>query len=217
MVWAPLGMLLVAFAMAAEATVGPCDDTTHGTETKECLHFTTICSGEEYEVRSYDNTKWISAVEESYFMDMAITRAFWKLFKYIQGNNAAGLKIDMTSPVVIKTKDTTSMWTSSKYKVSFLLPSAFQDGAQEPPAPKDGSVFFEETPAMKLYVRSYGGWLMGLTSRTNARDLRMALQKAGASFVKGSHYDVGYDSPMKMTERHNEAWYAVEGDHVCPK
>ncbi|KAL2101569.1 hypothetical protein ACEWY4_003330 [Coilia grayii] len=208
-------MVVLACALAVEARVGDSAASSFCTETKECLLYTSICSGDEYEVRHYDSAKWVSAVEESFFMDMAITRAFWKLFKYIQGNNAAGMKIDMTAPVIIKTKEGTSMWKSSEYTVSFLLPSAFQQG-QDAPAPTDKGVFFNTMPDMKVYVKSYGGWLMGVTSSKNAQDLKRSLHEAGASYNQDFHYDVGYDSPMKMRDRHNEVWYQVKGDHVCP-
>ncbi|XP_076122553.1 heme-binding protein 2-like [Alosa pseudoharengus] len=209
------GIVVLVFSLAVEARIGNSSESGLCTETKECLLYNLTCTGEEYEVRHYETTKWVSADGESVFMEVAINRAFWKLFKYIQGENDAGMKIDMTAPVVIKTKDSTSIWKSSAYTVSFLLPSTFQH-SQSPPLPTDSSVYFGVMPDMKVYVKSYGGWLIGLTSRMKSRSLRESLDAVNASYTKGYHYDVGYDSPMKMTNRHNEVWYLVEGEPVCP-
>ncbi|XP_012689226.1 heme-binding protein 2 [Clupea harengus] len=209
------GILVLVFALAVDARVGDSSESNHCTETKECLMYNSICKGDDYEVRHYETSKWVSADSESFFMEVAINRAFWKLFKYIQGANDAGLKIDMTSPVVIKTKDGTSMWQSSVYTVSFLLPSTFQQG-QTPPTPTDSSVYFHEMSDMKVYVKSYGGWLMGLSSRMKSRELRNSLDAVAASYDRDYHCDVGYDSPMKMIDRHNEVWYMVKGEPVCP-
>lgn len=48
-----------------------------------------------------------------------------------------GAKIDMTAPVIIKTKEDVSMLESSVYVLSFLLPSDYQ---ANPPKPTDPSV-----------------------------------------------------------------------------
>lgn len=42
------------------------------------------------QVRHYDSAKWVTTEAESYFMEMAISRAFRKLYKYITGENEAG-------------------------------------------------------------------------------------------------------------------------------
>ncbi len=42
------------------------------------------------QVRHYDSAKWVTTEAESYFMEMAISRGFKKLYKYITGENEAG-------------------------------------------------------------------------------------------------------------------------------
>ena len=46
---------------------------------------------------------------------------------------------------------------------------------------------------MKVYVKSYGGWLMGLSSRMKSRELRNSLDAVNASYDRDYHCDVGYD------------------------
>jgi len=144
--------------------------------------------------------------------DMAVMRAFKRLFRYINGTNEAGVKIEMTAPVIVKMTDGLWPFQSSTYTMSFLLPSIHQG---TPPTPTEDKVYFTDMPDMKVYVRSYGGWWMSWVSNVQARFMRRDLDKAGASYTKGFHYGVGYDSPMKFWDRHNEVWYMVEGEERC--
>ncbi|XP_067238685.1 heme-binding protein 2 [Chanodichthys erythropterus] len=209
------GMIVLLFALAVDGRIG--DSTSENsfcTETKECLLFDLVCAGDDYEVRHYDAAKWVTAEAESYFMEIAISRAFRKLFKYITGENVAGAKIDMTAPVIIKVNESASMWQTSNYVLSFLLPSSYQ---ANPPKPTDSSVYFTDTPDMKVYVRSYGGWMMSVVSKSQAQSLKTSLDKVQAKYESEYRYDVGYNSPMKIMNRHNEVWYIAKGEPVCPK
>lgn len=189
-------------------------ESSYCTETKECLLFDLVCEGDGYEVRHYDAAKWVSTEEQSHFMELAISRAFKKLYKYITGENEAGAKIDMTAPVLIKVKEDASILGSSVYVLNFLLPSDFQ---ANPPKPTDPSVYFTDTPDMNVYVKSYGGWMMSVVSKIKAQQLKTSLDNVQASYETEYHYDVGYNSPMKILNRHNEEWYIVKGEPVCPK
>lgn len=208
------GVTVLLFALAVDGRVGESTSDSFCTETKECLMYDLVCAGDDYEVRHYDTAKWVTAEAESYFMDIAIPRAFRKLFKYITGENVAGAKIDMTAPVIIKVNESASIWQSSVYVLSFLLPSNYQ---ANPPKPTDPSIYFTDTPDMKVYVRSYGGWMMSLVSKSQAQSLKTSLDTVQASYETKYYYNVGYDSPMKIVNRHNEVWYIATGEPVCPK
>jgi len=207
-----IGLLLV---LTAEARVGPSSESSFCGETKECLLYNLTCGSEDslYEVRHYENVKWVSTDYESRMAERAMIMSFRRLFQYINGSNADGVTIDMTAPVLFKIKDNLWPWQSSVYTMSFLLPSAHQ---LAPPSPTDSTVYITEMPHMKVYVRSYGGWMMSWVSRWHARILRKNLDSTRASFDRRFHYAVGYDSPMKFFDRHNEVWYVAEGDAVCP-
>ncbi|XP_062306044.1 heme-binding protein 2 isoform X3 [Osmerus eperlanus] len=204
------GLLLV---LTVEARVGNSSESGFCTETKECLLYDLVCENEGYEVRHYEPTKWVTTEQDSYFMEMALGTLFRRLFKYINGSNEAGVKIDMTAPVIITMQEKKSMWKVSTYTMSFLLPSAHQSA---PPKPTDDKVFFTDMPDMNVYVRSYGGWMMSLSSKIQSNLLSKELDNLGATYNKDFHYAVGYDSPMKIMNRHNEVWYVVEGEPMCP-
>uniref|UniRef100_A0A668AWU2 Heme-binding protein 1 n=1 Tax=Myripristis murdjan TaxID=586833 RepID=A0A668AWU2_9TELE len=182
------------------------------TETEECLLYDLVCENENYEVRHYSSVKWVSTDEEAFFMDTAIMTAFRRLFKYITGSNKNGEKIEMTAPVVIKIDDSKKQfWQSKVYTMSFLLPSEHQEN---PPQPTDDKVYFQTMPEMKMYVKSYGGWMMSLTDKINADRLTNQLDAVGAQYKQDHHYAVGYNSPMAL-RKHNEVWFVVEGEPLC--
>ncbi|TRY90276.1 hypothetical protein DNTS_005128 [Danionella cerebrum] len=208
-IWAT-GAIVVLFAATVTGRIG---EHSFCSETKECLLFDVVCAGSDYEVRHYDAAKWVTTEVESMFRDVAVTRAFRKLFKYITGENEAGAKIEMTAPVITKVKEGSNMWDTSVYVLSFLLPSDFQ---AQPPKPTDPSVYLTELPDMNVYVKSFGGWMISMVATRQTQSLKTALDKAQATYETDYHYEVGYNSPMKILNRHNEVWYIVKGQPVCP-
>ncbi|KAI5090995.1 heme-binding protein 2, partial [Silurus meridionalis] len=209
-----VGAVVLLFSITADARIGnSTEPTSYCTETEECLLFDLICNGTEYEVRHYEAAKWVTTEEKSMFKDVAIMKAFKKLFNYITGENEAGVKIPMTAPVLIKVKEEMPFLEPAVYGLSFLLPSAYQDNA---PKPTDSTVHLEEMTDMKVYVISYGGWMVGPVSTIYADLLKKALDNVKATYNTDYHYDAGYNSPMKLLNRHNEVWYVVSGAPVCP-
>ncbi|KAM9494483.1 heme-binding protein 2 [Clarias gariepinus] len=209
-----IGAVVLLISITAEARVGNSNESTsYCTETKECLLFDLICEGDDYEVRHYEAAKWVTTEVESIVKEVAVVKAFRKLFKYITGENEAGAHIDMTAPVITKVKEETPWLETSVYVLSFLLPSAYQSQA---PLPNDSTVYFTDMPDMKVYVKSFGGWMVSPITTMYSDQLKKALDKAQATYETDYHYDVGYNSPMKLLKRHNEVWYVVKGQPVCP-
>ncbi|XP_061567798.1 heme-binding protein 2 [Cololabis saira] len=202
-----VGFLLV---LTAEARVGNSSQLRFCSETEECLLFDLVCEGSEYEVRQYDSVKWVSTNETSYAMEFAAPKAFMRLFKYITGENENGKKIEMTAPVVVKMPEK-KFWERGVYTMSFLLPAEHQ---KNPPKPTNNRVYIHETPAMNVYVRSYGGWMTTMSDSQNANELSTALDKDNAKYQE-THSAVGYNSPMTLFNRHNEVWFVAEGEPVC--
>ncbi|XP_023854436.1 heme-binding protein 2-like [Salvelinus sp. IW2-2015] len=207
------GLVGLVLILTAEARVGNSSESRFCTESKECLLYDLVCKNDDYEVRHYDSVKWVSTDEEAYFMDMATYTAFRRLFNYITGSNKAGVCVCVVCCYTDLFEEKKKTWGSSVFTLSFLLPSTHQ---MTPPQPTDDKVYFTEMPDMKVYVRSYGGWMMSLTSSVNSMLLKRQLDKVQATYNKDYHYAVGYDSPKKILNRHNEVWYIVEGEPVCP-
>ncbi|XP_059189305.1 uncharacterized protein soul5l isoform X2 [Centropristis striata] len=203
---------LLAFAVSAEGSVGPSSNTSFCTESKECLEYQLVCKTDEYEVRHYSPTRWVSTDAEAYFMGVGAAMAFRRLFQYITGANEGGVQMEMTAPVLVKIPEETKMWEPAIYTLNFPLPAAYQE---KPPTPTNDKLYFTEMPEMDVYVRSYGGWMLSVTSRLHAHLLTKELERVRASYNHSYHYGVGYDSPLKLLNRHNEVWYVAEGELVC--
>uniref|UniRef100_A0A8C2JJF9 Heme-binding protein soul5, like n=1 Tax=Cyprinus carpio TaxID=7962 RepID=A0A8C2JJF9_CYPCA len=161
-------------------------------ESRECLQFDLICRTDEYEVR------------RSLDVHFLLTLRHASITIY--------LEFEMTAPLLVEVPEEVRMWEPAIYTLSFLLPSAYQE---RPPTPTNDKLYFSDMPDMDVYVRSYGGWMLSITSRLHAHLLSRALLRAHAHFNHTHHYAVGYDSPLKLLNRHNEVWYLVEGDPVC--
>uniref|UniRef100_A0A8C2WTN2 Heme-binding protein 1 n=1 Tax=Cyclopterus lumpus TaxID=8103 RepID=A0A8C2WTN2_CYCLU len=190
----------------------PSTNSSFCTESKECLEYLLVCKTDEYEVRHYSPTRWVSTDAEAYFMGVGAAMAFRRLFQYINGANEGGFQMEMTAPVLVKIPEETRMWEPAVYSLGFPLPAAYQE---KPPAPTSNKLYFSEMPEMDVYVRSYGGWMLSVTSRLHAHLLTEELGRVGASYNHSYHYGVGYDSPLKLLNRHNEVWYVSEGELVC--
>lgn len=203
---------ILALAVSAEGSVGLSTNTSFCTESKECLEYELVCKTDEYEVRHYSPTRWVSTDAEAYIMGVGAALAFRRLFQYITGANDRGVQMEMSAPVLVKIPEETKMWEPAIYTLNFPLPSAYQD---KPPAPTNDKLYFTEMPDMDVYVRGYGGWMLSVTSRLHAHLLTKELERVRASYNHSYHYGVGYDSPLKVLNRHNEVWYVAEGEPVC--
>lgn len=203
---------LLMLVVSAQGGVGPSSNSSLCTESRECLQYQLLCQTDEYEVRHYSPTLWVSTDAEAYFMGVGAAMAFRRLFQYITGENEGGYQIDMTAPVLVKIPEETTMWEPAIYTLSFPLPQAYQE---KPPQPTSDKLYFTEMPDMDVYVRSYGGWMLSVTSRLQAHQLTKELDRVGAKYNCTHHYGVGYDSPLKLLNRHNEVWYVCQGKPVC--
>ncbi|KAK6300932.1 hypothetical protein J4Q44_G00290300 [Coregonus suidteri] len=197
-----LVVLALMVSVGAEGGVGPSNNSSFCSESKECLEYELVCKTDEYEVRHYSPTRWVSTDAEAYFMGVGAAMAFRRLFQYITGANNRGLQMEMTAPVLVRIPEETRMWEPAIYTLSFLLPAAYQE---RPPTPTNDKLYFTEMPSMDVYVRSYGGWMLSVTSRLHAHLLTKELTRVQADYNHTYHYGVGYDSPLKLLNRHNEA------------
>ncbi|XP_028310766.1 heme-binding protein 2-like [Gouania willdenowi] len=205
------GVICFLLILTVEARVGNSSYFCH--ETEECLYFDRICGNEDYEVRRYDSVQWVSTDEECYFMEFAAWKAFHRLHDYIKGENEEGIKMEMTSPVVIQVMKT-SFWRPNKYTISFLLPSEYQEYPPEP-TQTDPLVYIQRTPEMYVYVKSYGGWATTIMDKIKSYFLSCDLDKQHADYVETIHYSACYNSPMTILNRHNEVWMEALGNPAC--
>lgn len=155
------------------------------------------------ELRRYPAAKWASTVVEGVGYDKAVATAFWRLFKYISGANMPSVKVEMAAPVTVRVAAGKGPACKNSFTVSFFIPFAHQ---ASPPAPSDEAVFIESRPALDVYVSSFGGWARGSTYLSRAADAADALRGAGVEIDEAFFFTAGYDSPFRLSGRHNEVW-----------
>ncbi|XP_023154579.1 heme-binding protein 2 [Amphiprion ocellaris] len=165
--------------------------------------------GEDYEVRTYHATTWMSTSVSGMQLDPSIKTGFQRLFKYIQGNNKNKVKVEMTAPVTCRVDPGAGPACESKFTVSFYIPEEHQES---PPEPSDPEVFVEHRKELTVYVRTYGGFSDEKMKQEELLKLVESLKRDGVQYVEAPYYTAGYDSPFKLTNRRNEVWVLKKGE-----
>ncbi|ESO98044.1 hypothetical protein LOTGIDRAFT_143271, partial [Lottia gigantea] len=151
----------------------------------------------QYEVRRYEASNWVETEISNMPYNTARRTMFWKLFKYINGQNANNQKINMTVPVLGKHSK-----TSNRNTMMFYISNSITN----PPQPTDSAVRINSLPAFTAYVRSFPG---NLRTKQQWRTQEMALEQSlnidGLAFDKSYYVTAGYDAPW-IQDRHNEVW-----------
>ncbi|KAI5610941.1 heme-binding protein 2, partial [Silurus asotus] len=163
--------------------------------------------GDDYEVRTYHTTQWMSTTVSGMEQDEALSTGFRRLFKYIQGNNEKQVTVDMTAPVTSLINPGEQPSCESSVTVSFYLPEAHQ---AEPPNPSIPEIFVETRKDFTVFVRTFGGFANSQNTHDELLKLIESLKRDGMSFKEAPYYRVGYDSPFKLVNRKNEVWLIRE-------
>ncbi|XP_067239170.1 heme-binding protein 2 [Chanodichthys erythropterus] len=159
--------------------------------------------GEDYEIRTYHTTNWVSTSVTGMEQDPALSTGFRRLFKYIQGNNDKKCKVEMTAPVSCMIDPGAGPACESTFTISFFIPEEHQ---ADPPKPTDADAFIENRKELTVFVRTYGGFANSESSREELLKLMESLKRDGMKFKEAPFYRAGYDSPFKLTNRRNEVW-----------
>ncbi|XP_058469653.1 heme-binding protein 2 [Solea solea] len=166
--------------------------------------------GQDYEIRTYHPTKWISTSLSGMQLDAANNTGFRRLFSYIQGNNQNKVKVEMTAPVTCCVEPGAGPACESKFTVSFYIPEEHQENPPEPSSPE---LFVEHRKEFTAYVRTYSGFSNENMKREELLKLLESLQRDGVPYVDKPYYVAGYDSPFKLTNRRNEVWVLKEAQN----
>ncbi|XP_066533030.1 heme-binding protein 2 [Hoplias malabaricus] len=165
--------------------------------------------GQDYEVRTYQQTNWVSTTVTGMEQDSALSTGFKRLFKYIQGNNEKKVKVEMTAPVTCLIAPGEGPACESSFTVSFYVPEKDQ---ADPPKPSAPEVFIEERKEFTVFVRTFGGFANTQNTLEELLKLTESLKRDGMAFKESPYYRVGYDSPFKLVNRRNEVWLFKQED-----
>ncbi|XP_076874098.1 heme-binding protein 2 [Brachyhypopomus gauderio] len=159
--------------------------------------------GQDYEIRTYHTTNWVSTTVSGAEQDAALSAGFKRLFKYIQGDNENKAKVEMTAPVTCLINPGEGPSSESSFTVSFYVPEEQQ---ADPPKPSTPELFVESRQEFTVFVRTFGGFANAENTREELLKLSESLKRDGMSFKEVPYYRVGYDSPFKLINRKNEVW-----------
>ncbi|XP_069973224.1 heme-binding protein 1-like [Penaeus vannamei] len=156
-----------------------------------------------YEERVYPARKWVCTEHTAHRDDEDVTSSmFWKLFRYISGNNNKKQEIEMTIPV---STEYTAGTTTNKYEMCFYIGAVHQD---DPATPADQNVSLQDRPEMTVLTRTVGGYMNDDEDWLEEANRLAELIEANGESVSLSHmYWVGYDAPFKFWNRRNEVWF----------
>jgi len=79
---------------------------------------------------------------------------------------------------------------------------------QKPDDPRVTNVVLD---AMDVAVMSFPGWMNEKEAISHGRDLFEDLKEDNVAFNPDMFYTAGYDSPFRLTDRHNEVWAKIQG------
>ena len=162
----------------------------------EQLSYEVLKSFSDFEVRRYPEHVLVQ-VEGAGEFSSASNKAFYPLFNYISGENAAQTKIAMTAPVFQEPI------AKEQHVVSFVLPANV--APDEIPIPTNSRLTTKKVAAKDVAVMTFSGqWNESFLNRKGEL-LLAGVNRAGLT-PAGSVYFARYDPPWKpWFLRRNEA------------
>ena len=153
-----------------------------------------------YGVRRIAAGKWVGT-NVNLRKDNDFNEAFKRLVNYINLENAEGVRMNMTAPVVGKYYEN---WDkpipSFKLTMHFFIPSSMSD----PPAPTSDEVYLEDWDEATVYYRAQGKSFIDLKGWEVDEDverLSTALKKANLGFYPNITVIAGFTDPRKGQQR----------------
>jgi len=172
----------------------------------DCPRYIVLEKKEGYELRKYEAAQWVSTTTMGMDYKNSTSGLFWKLFQYIEGENEKSQKIAMTSPVTTYVKPGSGPNCKTRFTRSFYIPYSVQ---ASPPKPSAQDVFLESRPEITVFVRSFSGYSTVDAHLSNLQIMSAAIND-DSRYHREYFYTVGYDSPYKWWDRHNEVWLVAK-------
>jgi len=142
-----------------------------------------------FEVRDYGPMIVASTSVESNYSDAA-SIGFRRIASYIFGGNSAGMKIDMTAPVITNTPAARKI-----YEIQFIMPS--RHSFKDLPKPSAGNVSIRNVNLGKTAVLKFGGWATKDRATYYKNKLSDLLESSGYE-PTGSFLVAQYNSPWAI-------------------
>ena len=175
----------------------------------ETAPYTVLTEHAGWEEREFPASKWISTDVFTINVHDSIesSKAFFRLFNYIDGQNSEGMKIAMTAPVSNRIIAGEGPNCESNFTMSFYIPSDLQEN---PPLPLDASVYIEERAGFQVASKRFGGFPNNDIEFTiQAAELYELAVAEGLGVAAVPLWTAVYDGPNVITNRRNEVWLEI--------
>ncbi|XP_044147174.1 heme-binding protein 2-like [Bufo gargarizans] len=170
----------------------------------DCPKYQLVKQFNDFELRHYQNTRWVTTSLKQDVIGIGMVTGFHRLFMYINGNNAEGLKMNRTVPMMVYMP--LKQPPAGNATMSFYVPQE----VKKPPTPTDPEVYLDTFPAASVYVKTFGGYAFNAMYVTQAKALAENLRFLGLQFDDTYFVSAGYNSPFDFFSRHNEVWYMAK-------
>ncbi|XP_063047111.1 heme-binding protein soul2 [Engraulis encrasicolus] len=172
-----------------------------------CPEYTVIHTYPDFEERLYRPSHWLTVDVSKVDMEEVKT-AMFTLYYYTKGENKDKADVKLPWPSTIQVEEEGEGDEQQKQKhgsVSWPIPSGTH-------LPKANAHAIKEThlPAVRVYVRSFGGVASEKSGTEEVTKLRASVKAMGMTFVPNRFVAAGYDSPLNLINRHNEVWVFAE-------
>jgi DNA gyrase inhibitor GyrI len=180
-------ILLAGTGIGVALLVAACATSRAGYETAA---YTVSKSDSAFEVRDYPELKVVATSMDP--GPQARDDRFMRLFRYIDGNNAASQKVAMTTPVFVTGGVPEADAPTGSSKMNFVVPAKV--AAAGAPAPTAENVALESMPARRVAVVRFAGSSNPALEKAKLAELRAWMAKSGLT-ADGEPFLAYYDPP----------------------
>ncbi|KAK9835527.1 hypothetical protein WJX74_002394 [Apatococcus lobatus] len=169
-----------------------------------CPDYEVVKKTSNYELRKFEPTTW-ATVQAPGSYAKASTEGYAELYRYVDGANEEGQKLEGTKPLtlIFKAEDDYSK-CEQNHTVAYYLVGKDEESA---PKPTDANVKIFSTGEKSAYVKSFSGFATESSILSAAKDLSEELSKDGIE-TSTTFFFALYDGPQILINRHNEVWLA---------
>lgn len=180
-------ILFAGAGLAVAVLVAACATSRAGYETAA---YTVLQSDSTFELRDYPELKVVATAMDA--DGSGRDDRFMRLFRYIDGDNAASQKVAMTTPVFMTGGSPGDGAAAAAGKMNFVVPADV--AAAGAPAPKAENVVLETLPARRVAVIRFAGNSNPGKEKEKLAELRAWMEARGL-VAAGEPFLAYYDPP----------------------
>ncbi|XP_054715617.1 uncharacterized protein LOC129225088 [Uloborus diversus] len=161
----------------------------------------------EFEDRLYDNSTWLTMAVAGPQLEAAQKEIYPHLYKYFQGQNSEGLKINWLTTVRTGIQSCYGASCATVFSMAFLIP---EEHAKRAPQPVDPKVEIVNEPAARYAARAFYG---SYTEETDwLRQASKLAEKVQGDYTidPTTYYLISHSRPHDLIRNYSEILVKIE-------